>query len=49
MTKWSCGMISFRDSLAVFGGHGIPRGPTEPQVPAILMAEDGPMSSTCTV
>ena len=31
MPKCNCGMISFRDSLAVFGGYGIPRGPTEPQ------------------
>ena len=28
--KLSCGMISFRNSLGVFGGYGIPRGPTEP-------------------
>ena len=31
MPKRACRMISFRDSLAVFGGYGIPRGPTEPQ------------------
>ena len=31
MPKTGCGMISFRDSLGVFGGFGIPRGPTEPQ------------------
>ena len=31
MPKAGCGMISFRDSLGVFGGYGIPRGPTEPQ------------------
>ena len=31
MPKAGCGMISFRDSLGVFGGFGIPRGPTEPQ------------------
>ena len=31
MPKFGCGMISFGDSLGVFGGHGIPRGPTEPQ------------------
>ena len=30
MPKWACGMISFKDSLVVFGGNGIPRGPTEP-------------------
>ena len=29
--KCSCGMISFRDGLGVFGGYGIPQGPTEPQ------------------
>ena len=31
MPKYGCGMISFRDSLGVFGGQGIPRGPTKPQ------------------
>ena len=31
MPKYGCGMISFGDSLGVFGGYGIPRGPTEPQ------------------
>ena len=31
MAKYGCGMISFGDSLGVFGGYGIPRGPTEPQ------------------
>ena len=31
MPKRGCGMISFGDSLGVFGGYGIPRGPTEPQ------------------
>ena len=31
MPKVACGMISFRDGLGVFGGYGIPRGPTEPQ------------------
>ena len=31
MPKYSCRMISFRDSLGVFGGVGIPGGPTEPQ------------------
>ena len=31
MPKAGCGMISFRDSLGVFGGYGIPREPTEPQ------------------
>ena len=30
MPKIGCGMTSFRNSLGVFGGHGIPRGPTEP-------------------
>ena len=29
--KLGGGMISFEDSLGVFGGYGIPRGPTEPQ------------------
>ena len=31
MPKGSCGMIAFGNSLGVFGGYGIPRGPTEPQ------------------
>ena len=31
MPKYGCGMISFGDNLGVFGGYGIPRGPTEPQ------------------
>ena len=31
MPKLSCRMISFSDSLAVFGGCGIPRRPTEPR------------------
>ena len=30
MHKYGCGMIAFRNSLVVFGGYGIPRGPTEP-------------------
>ena len=31
MPKCGGGMISFGDSLGVFGGYGIPRGPTEPR------------------
>ena len=31
MPKYGCGMIAFGSSLGVFGGYGIPRGPTEPQ------------------
>ena len=31
MPKSSCAMIAFRNSLVVFGGYGVPRGPTEPQ------------------
>ena len=31
MPKFACGMISFRDSLGVFGGYRMPRGPTEPR------------------
>ena len=31
MPKYGCGMISFGECLGVFGGYGIPRGPTEPQ------------------
>ena len=31
MPKCSCGMISFRDGLGVFGGYAIPLGPTEAQ------------------
>ena len=30
MSKAACGMIAFRNSLVVFGGYGVPRGPTEP-------------------
>ena len=31
MPKCRCGMIAFGNSLGVFGGYGIPQGPTEPQ------------------
>ena len=31
MPKIGCGMIAFRNSLVVFGGIGVPQGPTEPQ------------------
>ena len=31
MPKYGCGMIAFGNSFGVFGGHAIPRGPTEPQ------------------
>ena len=31
MPKWGCGMIAFGSGLGVFGGYGVPRGPTEPQ------------------
>ena len=31
MSKTGCGMIAFGTSLGVFGGFGVPRGPTEPQ------------------
>ena len=31
MPKIGCGMISFENSLGVFGGYGIPGGPTEPR------------------
>ena len=31
MPKSGCGMIAFGNSLGVFGGFGVPRGPTEPQ------------------
>ena len=31
MPKLGCGMISFGECLGVFGGYGIPQGPTEPQ------------------
>ena len=30
MPKFECGMVAFGDSLGVFGGYGIPRGPTQP-------------------
>ena len=31
MPKTGCGMMCFRDNLVVFGGYGIPHGPTEPR------------------
>ena len=31
MPKCGCGIIPFRDGLGVFGGYGMPQGPTEPQ------------------
>ena len=31
MPKYGCRMISFRESLAVFGGYGLPQGPPHPQ------------------
>ena len=31
MPKAGCRMIAFGNSLGVFGGYGVPRGPTEPQ------------------
>ena len=31
MPKYGCGMIAFRNSLVVFGGCGVPQGPTKPQ------------------
>ena len=31
MPKSGCGMIAFGSGLGVFGGYGVPRGPTEPQ------------------
>ena len=31
MPKCGCGMIAFGNGLGVFGGYGVPRGPTEPQ------------------
>ena len=31
MPKYGCGMIACGNSLGVFGGYGVPRGPTEPQ------------------
>ena len=50
--KVGCGMVAFGDSLGVFGGHGIPRGPTQldhlSRTPDFLMVEGGPMSSTST-
>ena len=30
MPKCACGMVAFGNSLGVFGGYGVPRGPTEP-------------------
>ena len=31
MPKYGCGMIVFANGLGVFGGYGVPRGPTEPR------------------
>ena len=31
MPKAACGIIAFGSGLGVFGGYGVPRGPTEPQ------------------
>ena len=31
MPKAGCGMIAFANGLGVFGGYGVPRGPTEPR------------------
>ena len=31
MPKSGCGMIAFANGLGVFGGYGVPRGPTEPK------------------
>ena len=31
MPKYGCGTIAFENCLGVFGGYGVPRGPTEPQ------------------
>ena len=31
MPKFGCEMITYGNSLGVFGGCGVPRGPTEPQ------------------
>ena len=30
MAKTGAGMVAFRNNLAVFGGYGIPHGPTQP-------------------
>ena len=31
MPKYWCGIIAFGNGLGVFGGYGVPQGPTEPQ------------------
>ena len=31
MPKSGCGMIALGNGLGVFGGYGVPRGPTEPR------------------
>ena len=31
MPKWGCGMIAFGNHLGVFGGYGVPGGPTDPR------------------
>jgi len=30
MAKFGAGMIACGDNLALFGGYGVPRGPTQP-------------------
>ena len=30
MRKSGCGMVSYLDKLILFGGYGIPSGPTQP-------------------
>jgi len=30
MAKYGAGMVAFGNNLAVFGGHGMPHGPTQP-------------------
>ena len=47
MPKWSCGMISFRDSLGEYHEDLLSLIYLS-RIPSVLMAEDGSMSSTST-
>ena len=50
MRKTGCGMVCYDDQLILFGGYGIPSGPTQPGaefVEHMLVVGGGLMSCTC--
>ena len=50
MPKYGCGMVAFGSGLGVFGGIGVPRGPTEPQsFFQYTTSTDGSVSFTSTI